>query len=367
MADTTFKHASIAAGATAVLASFSAIAGWTLFEFDRALFVYAMALVLSLTLTVYRFAIWVHRPPTRVVFRRAWTMATGSENRFALCKHLVLRVASYFALNRFVWKRGITRWGAHWPIMIGCVMAFAVVVPLVFGWVWFESPTDDFQSYKVMSFGIHLRTIPVDGLEAFLAFHGLVWASFFVIAGCSVALWRRIRDRGDKAVQSIGNDFLPLLLLIAISITGLLMTISYSFLGGALHAPLASIHMVIVCGTLLWIPYSKLFHIPQRSLKLAHMVYEHESSLAGKAHCARCGDAFADQQHVDDLIDLQKELGYRYELDQVADHYQMVCPRCRRATLVHAQGTRWSSVRDNSNPETSNETTSKRSVHPALR
>ena len=218
-------------------------------------------------------------------------------------------------------------------------MALSIVVPLIFGWVWFETPADDMHSYEVMVFGKHVRTIPVDGIEAFVAFHGLVWASFPVVIGCSVALWRRMRDRGDQATQTWENDLLPLILLLAIAITGLLMTLSYSMLGGFLHAPIAAVHCMVVCGTLIWLPWSKLFHIPQRSLKLAHMIYEHESPANGKAECVRCGDAFADQQQVDDLIEVQERLGYRYELD--GGHYQAVCPRCRRATLVVAQGNRW--------------------------
>lgn len=337
--DRTFRHAMIAALVTAAVATGVAAAGWYLFEFDRALFIYAQALILSLTLTVYRFAIWVHRPPTLVLIRTAMAMFREPVRRGALCLHLVRRATEYFAMNRFVWKRGFNRWSAHWPIMVGCLMALSIVVPLIFGWVWFETPADNFDSYRVMLFGQHIRTIAVDGLEAFVAFHGLVWASFPVILGCSVALARRLWDRGDKATQTFMNDFAPLLLLMAIAITGLLMTVSYSFLGGMLHAPLAQIHCVLVCGTLLWLPYSKLFHIPQRSLKLAHMVYEHESAQQGQASCVRCGDVFADAQQLNDLIVIQRRLGYRYEMTD--GHYQHVCPRCRRATLVMAQGKRW--------------------------
>lgn len=337
--DLTLRNASIAALVTALASTTCAVLGWRIFEFDRALFVYAQALILSLTLTVYRFTVWMHRPPTLVLYQRAITMLKEPESLSALGKHLISRTIGYFALNRFVWKRGLNRWGAHWPIMIGCVMALGIVVPLVFGWVWFETPADDLHSYKVTLFGNHIRTIPVDGIEAFLAFHGLVWASFPVVIGCSVALWRRLRDRGDQATQTFGNDFMPLIVLLAIAITGLLMTLSYSFLGGALHTPLAKIHCLIVCGTLLWLPYSKLFHIPQRSLKFAHMVYEHESASRGKAECSRCGEEFADLQQVQDLIDVQQSLGYRYELSD--GHYQTICPRCRRANLVIAQGRRW--------------------------
>ena len=362
--DLVFRNALVASLTTVLTAALLAAVGWWLLEFDRALFPYAMALIASLGLTVYRFTIWTHRPPTNILFVRAFSMLRHPRNAFALAKHLTVRVLSYFVLNLFVWRRGqpsrgkatsptqavrgsLTRWGAHWPIMIGCLMAMAVVVPLIFGWVWFESPTDDFLAYHVIAFGIPVRTIPVNGIEAFIAFHGLVWAAFFVVAGTTVGLWRRMRDRGDKAVQTFGNDVAPLFVLWAIAVTGLLMTISYSFLNGVAHAPIAKIHMAIVVGALLWLPFSKLFHIPQRSLKLAQMIYEHESTIHGPANCARCGDAFAAQQHVDDLIAIQAQLGYRYEIqsppgDQpIANHYQMICPRCRRASLVMTQSQRW--------------------------
>ena len=212
MSDPTFRNSMFAAGITAVAATLLAVVGWRFFEFDRALFVYAQALILSLALTVYRFAVWVHRPPTRVLYRRAFSMLKSPQSRWALKKHLASRVFNYFALNHFVWQRGLNRWSAHWPIMIGCGMALAIVVPLIFGWVWFETPADDLTSYEVMLFGVHVRTISVDSFEAFIAFHGLVWASIPVIIGCCVALRRRMNDRGDQATQTFANDIVPLVL-----------------------------------------------------------------------------------------------------------------------------------------------------------
>jgi hypothetical protein len=39
---------------------------------------------------------------------------------------------------------------------------------------------------------------------------------------------------------------------------------------------------------------------------------------------------------------VEKQLGYRYELDNGSgEHYQHICPRCRRALLVLAQGVIW--------------------------
>jgi hypothetical protein len=43
--------------------------------------------------------------------------------------------------------------------------------------------------------------------------------------------------------------------------------------------------------------------------------------------------------HVEDLIEVEAALGYRYEAPaSEVEHYQRVCPRCRRALVALAQG-----------------------------
>ena len=50
--------------------------------------------------------------------------------------------------------------------------------------------------------------------------------------------------------------------------------------------------------------------------------------------------------HVEDLIGVEQELGYRYELpDTAAEHYQWICPRCRRTLLGLAQAQLWKGIR----------------------
>jgi hypothetical protein len=46
---------------------------------------------------------------------------------------------------------------------------------------------------------------------------------------------------------------------------------------------------------------------------------------------------------VRDLTIVERELGFAYELGPHggADHYQQVCPRCRRALFGLAQGALW--------------------------
>jgi hypothetical protein len=169
-------------------------------------------------------------------------------------------VTGDFALNRFIFKRDRARGLAHALIMWGCIIAFAITFPLVFGWIHFETIPGDLQSYRTYVFGFPTNSFKVHSVVAFVIFHGLVWSAFLVIAGVMLAMRRRMREHGAAAVQRFGEDFLPLILLFAISITGLLLTASYTWMKGYgydrlpgatsrcdrhLHAALAALRKVL--------------------------------------------------------------------------------------------------------------------------
>ncbi|MGH9255984.1 MAG: hypothetical protein ACRD3C_15605, partial [Vicinamibacterales bacterium] len=60
------------------------------------------------------------------------------------------------------------------------------------------------------------------------------------------------------------------------------------------------------------------------------------------AHCRRCGHAFSSRMHIEDLIEVERQLGFTYEIPGGEDrHYQWICPRCRRTSLAMAQGALW--------------------------
>ena len=94
--------------------------------------------------------------------------------------------------------------------MWGCVIASAITFPLVFGWIHFETDPDNLDWYRTYVFGFPTFAFPIDSSFGFLVFHGLVWASFLVIAGVMLAMRRRMRDHGAAALQQFGEDFLPL-------------------------------------------------------------------------------------------------------------------------------------------------------------
>ncbi len=154
-----------------------------------------------------------------------------------------------------------------------------------------------------------------------------------------LAMRRRMRDEGAVALQLFTEDFLPLLLLFAVSITGLLLTVSYTWLKGYGYEFLALFHAITVIFTLLWLPFGKFFHIFQRPAQLGVEFYKDVAAREEPAHCRRCGHPFASRMHVEDLIRVEHDLGYRYETDRAdVEHYQWICPPCRRAMFALAQG-----------------------------
>src|SRR6185369_1146792 len=157
-------------------------------------------------------------------------------------------------------------------------------------------------------------SFPIHSAIAFLIFHGLVWSALLVIAGVMLAMRRRMRDHGAAAVQRYAEDFLPLILLFAISITGLLLTASYTWMQGYGYDFLALLHAITVILTLLYLPFGKFFHIFQRPAQLGVSFYKDVAAKEGMAKCTRCEQEFAPLMQIEDLIVVERKLGYRYEL-----------------------------------------------------
>jgi hypothetical protein len=283
---------------------------------------------------------WLNRPPTRMYWRRGWQAFFSRRSLGGNAVSLVRRAAVEFAANAYIFRRGRLRGLAHWLIMWGCVLAAAITFPLVWGWIHFETVPGNLHLYRAFVFGLPVQDFPVESLFAFLVFHGLVWSSFLVIAGVMLAFRRRMVDHGAVAVQQFGQDILPLLLLFAISVTGLMLTASYTWMRGYAYEFLAILHAATVIVTLLWLPFGKLFHVFQRPAQLGVGFYKDAGQRAEQAVCRRCGQPFAPLQMIRDLAIVERELGFRYELAG-GGHYQEVCTRCRRALFGLAQGRLW--------------------------
>ncbi len=324
---------------TTILGLLIVVGSRNLQHFDAPLVAYTFATLFATFGITYRYAVWLQRPPTALFWRRGWQTFFKRNHRSGNMRLWLTRVGGQFALNDFMLKRGILRWLAHMLIMWGCVLAVAITFPLVFGWISFESLPDRLDWYRIMVFGFPTIAMPHDSWFAFLVFHGLVWASLMVIPGVMLAMRRRMRDEGAAALQTFSEDFLPLILLFAVSVSGLLLTVSYTWLEGYGYDFLALAHAVTVIFTLMWLPFGKFFHIFQRPAQLGVEFYKDVAKREAPARCARCDHPFASEMHINDLIQAEHELGYRYEVEgnPALAHYQQVCPPCRRTMFALAQ------------------------------
>ena len=306
-------------------------------DFDAALVAYAGASVFAAFGLGYRYGMWLRRPPTRLYWWRGWQ---------SFLKRLPANVPKLFVLawdnlvlQRFIEKRSRLRWLAHMFIAWGCMLAAAVTFPLSFGWIRFESEPSAPLLYDAFVFGFKVFRFASDGPLAPLVFNVLDLAAVMVLAGISLAFLRRVRDRGALAVQQVASDLLPLILLFAVSMTGLFLTFSTHVMRGIHYGFLSELHAVTVIFTLLYLPFGKFFHVFQRPAQLSIKFYKEAGERSGAASCLRCGLAYGTKLHVADLKKVEAALAIRYDTPGV--HYQDVCPACRRKMLALAQDGLW--------------------------
>ena len=354
-------HALVAGVAlTVVVAAGIAVGSTWMRHFDPALTGYALGTLFAAFAVGYRFALWAQRPPSRMYFVRGLQLLlrrrtsaktveaktlTPSEpaprpNIAAGPGTLAQALATKFVTQGFIRRRGALRWIMHLCLSGGCTLAFAITFPLVFGWIHFESLPDNAEIYRVKALGLAVDQFSVHSVKAFVMFNLLNISAVIVLVGLVLAAYRRVTDAGERATQKFFEDVLPLLLIFAVTVTGLALTVSYKFLAGRGHGLWAVVHMVAVVSLLLYIPFGKLFHIFQRSCSLAVSIYKKSGQTGPRAHCRACGEDFASQMHVDDLKVVLDELGfdYRFGTPRGRVHYQDICPACRRRLLALNQG-----------------------------
>jgi hypothetical protein len=228
----------------------------------------------------------------------------------------------------------------HLCLSGGCTLAFAITFPLVFGWIHFESFPDNAEMYRVIMFGAAVDSFSVHSFKAMMMFNALNISAVLVLIGLVMASFRRITDAGERATQTFFEDILPLMLIFAVTATGLALTVCYKFLAGRGHHLWAIVHMASVVALLIYIPYGKLFHMFQRTCSLCVARYKKAGAVGLRAACRRCGEDYASQMHVDDLKTVLDELGFNYRFATANGevHYQDICPACRRRLLALNQG-----------------------------
>ncbi|HEX2178804.1 MAG TPA: MFS transporter [Actinomycetota bacterium] len=311
------------AAAALVLAGAILLGSRNLGNFDVALLGYALATIFLAYGVTYKTVVWAGSPAARRYLARGWKamIHPGPD----LPKSEVPRtVVSTLLLQRFLARRSVPCWLAHQGLFWGVVSATAITFPLTFGWIHFRAVAGSESGYWIYLLGV--RTVQIDalGLAGFVAFHGLNLSAVLVIAGGAWFLRRRWRQRGNNLSQ-FGRDILPLVALIAISVTGLALTVSSALLGGLAYRPLAFVHMCTVVLTLVWIPFGKFFHTVQRPAMAGVHLHKQSSLAASGAHrCRVCGAEMEGAVFIADLQKTMRELGLDYS------GWIETCPACKR-------------------------------------
>lgn len=324
----------IATAVSALIIVFVFYGSRKLQNFDAALITYLFGTVFAFFGIVYRYSVWLQRPPTWMYFKRSLQfLFTGKilSHLWFLGKESVGNIA----VQKFIYPRSKYRWFAHFCIALGCMSAFAITIPLTFGWIHFTLAPNSISIYEAHFFGFKMMDFKIGSFLAFLIFHALNWSSWLVIIGSVYYLRRRLTNPGLIATQSFEGDLLPLILLIAISVTGLCLTYSYQFMKGFAYDFLAVIHAVTVIMFLIWIPFGKFFHIIQRPAQIGAHIYKKEGVKRGMAVCPHTGEEFATQLHIDDLKIVTKQLGFDFTHEDGTSHLDL-SPEGKRSRLAQA-------------------------------
>ncbi|MDF2855239.1 MAG: rane protein [Neobacillus sp.] len=300
-----------------VLLSFIATRMFT--HVDLNLYGYMVGTVVFIGGFFYRFIAWGERPPTKLFIKKGLKLLFRKSTAKTSVDHL--------AIYNFIWNRGFYRWIQHILIGWGCVLACLVTFPLVFGWMYFTM--DENGLYTIVLMGMNLMEVKADGIIAWFSYNALNISATMVIAGVCMALYRRLKNMQARAEQKFIYDFLPLYLLLFISITGLLLTFQNVFLHGWMQPQMSLIHQFSVIVTLIYLPFGKLAHIPFRPMSVLAKNYREHYSAQAMKECKVCGDEFVSVEQSSDIVQV---LGVNDIDFNMEDGFNLaeLCLPCRR-------------------------------------
>lgn len=319
---------------TSILVALIVVGSRNLQAFDPALVIYTFAVVFATWGVLFHYNVWLDKPPTRMYWRRGWELLRR-EGVWRTLPRLLGISGRQIVAQPFIRERSTLRWVMHQLLFWGCMLAMAITFPLVFGWIYFRTPVDQ-MTYVTYLFGFPALKFGLGTLTAELLFHGLDISAALVLGGIALALWRRLRDKGPMATQTFMMDFFPLILLFAISVTGLALTASQLWLEGQFYSFLAILHAITVITALLYLPFGKFFHIFQRPAQVGVKLYQRAGAAGEGAMCRRCGARFTSKMHLDDVKQVLPQMGFKYGMSD-GSTWQDLCPSCKRKTLSTAQ------------------------------
>jgi hypothetical protein len=333
--DRVVPAAALASAAAAILVVLIYVGSGGLRDFDAALIGYAAASVFALAAVVYRYALWITRPPTGLYLDAGWSSFLSWRNFRRYTTLVPVALWTQIFGQTFILKRGTRRWAAHMAIFWGVLLSLLITFPLTFGWFRFTlvPPRD----YRVWVVGLPLFQFPVESIIGFVLYHGLDVTAVLLLVGLALAFGRRLTDLGLLATQRFEFDLLPLILLFLIAVTGLALTASSLFYRGAFYWFISLTHQLVVVTWLLSLPFGKFFHIVERPASIGVNLYqtvyrefEQTDPPSEVARCGRCGQELPSQRFIADLKTTLAALHQDYTLGDSFGSLLDYCPTCKR-------------------------------------
>lgn len=289
--------------------------------------------IFAIGITV-RLSAWLIRPATSQMIKRSiQNLKTGNRTKRNF-KSITKTLVDNIILQKFIFKRGVYRGIQHWLIAWGCIGSFAITFGLTFGWMHFK--LIDATTYQMVVFDVSTITMKANGLLAELIYNGLNITAAMVLVGVIMALLRRLHNHDLKVTERAEFDLLPLYILLAVTVTGLLLTVSYKLLGGFMHPQMSLVHQITVILFLIYFPFGKLFHLPIRPLATAVPMNYQEEYMVDTRSCNKCGTKYSSDDQIDDVKSILHAQQFDLKLEDgtyLADY----CPTCRRKIRVMSQ------------------------------
>ena len=133
--------------AVAIVVAMTFFGSGRLAWFDAALVGYLFGLIFAVFGVVYRYAVWLRRPPTAMLNRRGWDAFRARKARNAAA--LPALVGTHVLGQTFIYRRSKSRWLAHQLVFWGCILAALITFPLTLGLLHFQSVGQQADRYQV--------------------------------------------------------------------------------------------------------------------------------------------------------------------------------------------------------------------------
>lgn len=278
-----------------------------------------------------RICAWLIRPATHQVMKRSLKNLRKKSRKKRNVRAMLKTAVDNIILQKFIFKRGWYRGLQHFFIAWGCLLSLAITFGLVFNWFYFDLV--DPQTYQIIVLSIPTITMHPDGFLAFISYNALNFSSIMLLVGLIMAISRRINNHDTKVTQRAEFDLFPLYLLLAVTVSGLLLTLSYKFLGGFMHSPMALVHQATVVIFLVYFPFGKLFHLPIRPMATSVPMNYWEEEGADTRPCKKCGDTYSNDDQIADVKEILGQQAFDLQMED-GTYLSDYCPACRRRIRV---------------------------------